>query len=231
MKKIRFLRVQFANEIAFKEIPLFRGAIIAGVSQDSTLFHNHQGNKLRYGYPLIQYKRIRRKASLVCLEEGTDQVHDFFNNQIRRLRIGERTIDLGIDQIQLHEYTMQAWDKSFAYRIHNWMPFDAEKYLHYKTLEDEFDQLHFLETILRGNLLTMAKGLHWQLDREVKVRINQILRNQLLPYKGLMMQTFSLEFRCNIWLPPYIGLGRKPSMGFGCVTPLMNNSKINEYES
>ncbi len=231
MKKIRFLRVQFANEIAFKEIPLFRGAIIARVSQDSTLFHNHQGNKLRYSYPLIQYKRIRRKAGLICLEEGTDQVHDFFNNHIRQLRIGRRTIDLDVDQIQLHEYTMQAWDKSFAYRIDNWMPFDAEKYLHYKTLEDEFDQLHFLETILRGNLLTMAKGLHWQLDREVKVRINQILRNQLLPYKDLMMQTFNLEFRCNIWLPAYIGIGRKPSMGFGCVTPLTNKPKINEYES
>ena len=231
MKKLRFLRIHFLNEIAFQEIPLFRGAVIAHVSSDSILFHNHQGSLLRYGYPLIQYKRIRGRAGLICLEEGIEQVHDFFNNRAQQLQLGSRTIELSVEHLHLQEYTFQAWDRSFAYRLHNWMPFDAENYRHYKTLSDEFDQLSFLETILRGNLLTVAKGIHCTIEREVKVRINRIVRNKLLPYKGLRMQTFDLEFSCNVWLPPYIGLGRKPSIGFGSVTPLTNKSKINEYES
>lgn len=39
------------------EVPLFRGAVIAAVGQESSvLLHNHEGNNYRYAYPLIQYK-------------------------------------------------------------------------------------------------------------------------------------------------------------------------------
>ena len=58
MKKIPILVVRFKNELNFKEIPLFRGAVIDKTSKSNNLlFHNHQGNDvLRYRYPFIQYK-------------------------------------------------------------------------------------------------------------------------------------------------------------------------------
>lgn len=51
-----------------EEVKLFRAAAIHALQNAEVLFHNHlDGEKLRFGYPLIQYKRIRRKAAIVCV--------------------------------------------------------------------------------------------------------------------------------------------------------------------
>ena len=56
---INILTIQFANEISQHEVPLFRGAINYSLDNHSILFHNHDGDGLRYAYPLIQYKQIK----------------------------------------------------------------------------------------------------------------------------------------------------------------------------
>ena len=61
MKKIRYLEVTFENDIEPWEVPAFRGAIIATAGKEHVLFHNHDDDKFRYSYPLIQYKQIRKK--------------------------------------------------------------------------------------------------------------------------------------------------------------------------
>lgn len=66
-KRNRILVVTFANDLPAHDLSLFRGAVISTVGQEHVLFHNHQGDKLRYSYPLVQYKRIGGKAALVCL--------------------------------------------------------------------------------------------------------------------------------------------------------------------
>ena len=59
---INILTIQFAIEISRQEIPLFRGAINYSLENQSVLFHNHDGDGLRYAYPLIQYKQIKDKS-------------------------------------------------------------------------------------------------------------------------------------------------------------------------
>ena len=56
-KNIRTLTVIFDTEIRYKEIPLFRGAVINSMGDKANLlYHNHTGDDtLRYYYPLIQY--------------------------------------------------------------------------------------------------------------------------------------------------------------------------------
>jgi CRISPR/Cas system endoribonuclease Cas6 (RAMP superfamily) len=40
---------------------------------------------------------------------------------------------------------------------------------------------------------------------------------KLLSFKGKEMPGFSLDFNSNVILPPYIGLGKGSSIGFGVV--------------
>ena len=65
---VNTLLIRFQNEIANNEVAMFRGAIINAVDNSDVLFHNHtDGDGFRYAYPLIQYKRINRKAAITCI--------------------------------------------------------------------------------------------------------------------------------------------------------------------
>ena len=71
------LYIQFANEISQKEIPMFRGAVLHSMESCPVLFHNHLGDKFRYAYPLIQYKRIKGKAAIVFVGKGVESFQEF----------------------------------------------------------------------------------------------------------------------------------------------------------
>jgi len=217
MKKVKFLRIQFKNELSEIELPYFRAAVVSQTDRDNILFHNHEGEGFRYAYPLIQYKRIHKKAALVCLAEGTEQIMDFFQRRVRTLQIGNRPMEVEIENLHLHEITLQAWDAMFPFHLHRWMPFKEENYAEYHQLQDDEARHAMLERILRGNLLSMAKGIGWWIDREVKVRIDQVHRSRLSEHKDYKAQVFDLNFHTNIHLPDYIGIGKRAGLGFGVV--------------
>ena len=218
MKKIRVLDIEFENEINGWEVPAFRGAVIAIAGKENTLFHNHLGKDYRFAYPLIQYKRIRKKPHLVCIEDGVDEVHHFFENKQEGLMLGERPYELEVGNIRLNKFTMQVWDKLFSYRITNWLPLNQKNYKQFKTIDSEIEQFEFLEKILRGNILSFAKGIGWLVDKEVKVRVNEILRKSVIKVKDIPREAFTLTFSTNVFIPNHIGLGKNSSLGHGVVT-------------
>jgi len=227
MKKIRVLDVQFENEIKVWEVPAFRGAIIETSGKENVLFHNHIKSEYRYSYPLIQYKRIGKKPHLVCIEDGVDEVHHFFENKQEGLKLGERLYELKVEEIKLNTFVMQVWDKSFNYFLQDWLPLNQKNYQAFKAISSEIEQLEFLEQILKGNILSFAKGVNWNIDKEIKLRIKNIVRTNILTVKKVKREAFTLNFSSNIFLPNYIGLGKNASMGFGVVRVVDKNGDKN----
>jgi hypothetical protein len=91
MTKIKTLTIQFNTPLKRRELPLFRGAIIAAISTGNILFHNHnEGSTLRYAYPLIQYKRIGGKAAIVCIEEGVEAIGELLTIPNLCVNIGKK---------------------------------------------------------------------------------------------------------------------------------------------
>lgn len=217
MKKVKYLTIRFKNEIGLREIPKFRGAVIECAGREHLLFHNHAGEGLRYAYPLIQYKRIGNKAGLVCLEDGVHEVHAFFQGRPQTLRLGEREITPEVERLQMNEITLQAWDKLFSYRLSNWLALKQENYAAYQAMPGEAERRRFLSTILRGNLLSLAKGLGWYVDREIRVELQHVSPLRLMTYKNTHLSAFDLRFRTNVWLPEFVGLGKGAALGFGMV--------------
>jgi Cas6b C-terminal domain/Cas6b N-terminal domain len=217
MKKVKYLTIHFKNDIAFHEIPKFRGAVISSLQHDNVLFHNHQDGGFRYAYPLIQYKQVGQRACLVCLEEGVHEVHGFFQSRPTELRLGDRTIVPEVDRLQMHEVTLQVWDKMFPYRISNWLALNEEHFREYQLKTDQADRVRFLTSILRGNILSMAKGLGWFIETEVKVNLTKVAHTRLIRYKDTRFSAFDVQFECNVSLPSYIGLGKGSALGYGVV--------------
>lgn len=218
-KKIKHLLIRFDNEIKGEDVPLFRAAISEEVGSEHILFHNHHAgeNKFRYAYPLIQYKLINKKIHILCLQQGVEEIHAFFAKNKQKLRIGNQMIEFNIENISIHEFIIQVWDKYFNYTMIRWLALNNENYEKYEKLESEIDKYQFLENILTANILAFAKGMGIQIEKEIKTQILSIDKEYFTEFKGLQKKAFSVSFRTNVFLPNYIGLGKSSSLGYGVI--------------
>ncbi len=218
IKKQRILVLNFKTPIAQNEISLFRGAINHILEADTNvLFHNHEGETFRYAYPLIQYKRIQRNAALVCINEGTEVVGLLLNKGIINCELGNRSVEMEIDSVKANQFLLQSWDSNFSYYLRKWLPLNQENYVEYQKLDGIAEKCQFLERILIGNILSMGKGLGIHFDKEISAKITNIESTTTLRYKNIKLMGFDVEFKSNVSLPDYIGLGKGASTGFGMV--------------
>jgi hypothetical protein len=223
MKKLRTLTVSFDAEIAAYEIPAFRGAVISKAGLEQVLFHNHiSDDQFVHRYPVIQYKRLGNKPTIFCLGEGVDEIHHFFNNKSWKINISNRDIDLRIHKLDMDQVTMQVWNSIFHYHIRSWVALNPENFEQYKLLTTDADKKAKLEAILIGNIISMAKAIQWDVDKQIVVRVVEIERATWAKVKGVKLAAFDVKFQSNVFLPRYIGLGKSSSLGYGVVRPVIN---------
>jgi len=158
--KLRVLNIIFDTRIEPYEVPAFRGAVIQKIGKENTiLFHNHiDDSKYLYNYPKIQYKRLGPKPAIICLEEGVDEIHRFFENSDWTLKIGKEVHPMKISNLRVNQFTMNTWDTQFNYHIHHWLALNQENYKKYIKMESISEQLSFLENILKANILVLPKA-------------------------------------------------------------------------
>lgn len=211
------LLICFENELALAELPLFRGAVASKVPPQLVLFHNHEGDSLRYRYPLIQYKRIGGKAAILCLGEGTEEISEFFEAENLNFRIGNREEVYKVERMAAGQWLLQVWDTDFTYTIRKWLPFNSENYAAYQQLTGLAERATMLEHILTGNMLSMCTGLGVHLEKQVRCSIRTLSEPRLYRFKGVKMQGVDVTFRTNVYMPDYVGLGKGVSHGFGMI--------------
>ncbi|MEE0911252.1 MAG: CRISPR-associated endonuclease Cas6 [Paludibacteraceae bacterium] len=202
--RIKLLIIRFKNELRTSEIKFFRGAVLSRVcgTPHDVLFSGHTEDGLRYSYPLIQYKRIGGKAALVCIGEGVESIGEFFSSCDFDLQIGNREPErFEIDSVDAKQIVVQAWDDTFRYTLRKWLPLNSDNYREFQQLEGLAARAEFLQRILVGNILSMCKGLDIYLEREVTCEILRLEEPRTLKYKGVMMQSFDVEFKTNVSLP------------------------------
>jgi len=229
MPKIKYLRIRFDQNIFPSDIHRFRAAVIEKTQRKSSLFHNHNGNdQFEYRYPLIQYKVTNKKASLICLEEGTDEIHQLFLQKDLNLRVGSNIAEYKVEDISLNQFLVQTWNSTFEYSLLNWLPLNQENHKKFIALEDNLpEQVKILERTLLGHILAFATGIGWKVEEKIIADIIDVKEMKLLPFKGHKMLSISLSFRSNITFPDYIALGKGGSVGFGVLRKL--NFKEDSY--
>lgn len=218
VKRIRTLRINFNGELSGHEIPAFRGAVAQKAGLENILFHNHLGKEsFSYRYPLIQYKNIGGKPGIICIEQGVDEVHKFFQQKDWSLHISGRKLDMQIENLNLNQFTMQVWDKMFQYKIHNWIALNQNNYKTFMEDDDEERRGEILTAILKGNILSFAKGIEWSVDKPIALKIELPFQQKTVKIKGSKVLAFRLHFSTNVFLPNMIGLGKGVSFGYGVV--------------
>lgn len=218
MKKIRTLLVQFDNELAQYEVSAFRGAIIEKVGRENILFNHHlDDTKYLFKYPLIQYKSMYKRPAVLCLGVGVDEIHKLFSQSSWEINLKGKKMDLQINKLELGNFTLSIGDKSQPYRLDNWIALNTENYKKFSEIEGEIEKKEMLEKILVGNILSFAKGIDWDVDKEIKVRINKIEKVKNIKFKNARLLAFDISFSSNALLPNHFGIGKGVSHGYGIV--------------
>ena len=220
MPKIKSLTVQFANELSSNEIPKFRGAVIASLKEKNILYHNHTDENFRYAYPLIQYKRLHRKAAIVCIGEGIKVIHELFASDNFLFHIGEKEVEMQLDFVKVNETDVSLTDALHPYRLLNWLPLNSENYSRYQDSDSLVERIQILERVLKGNLLSFLKGVGIYLEEQLTIHITAITGQRPANYKGVRLMAFDIEFKTNLTLPQYIGIGKSVSVGYGVITKI-----------
>ncbi len=223
MNKTRFLQIVFDKQLQAYDIPKLRAAIIEKTKRESNLFHNHLGDKtFIYRYPLIQYKIKDKKPCLICLKEATDDIHYLLREKDLSLTIGKNKYDFEIEDVRLRYVHIQTWNKDFRYNIHNYIALNQENYKVYKQLDSLLDKIKFIEDKLKSHIGIFVDEMEAFLPVELSVRILEIKNEKYIEYKGVFHLTFSIDFKTNLFIPDYIGLGKGSSVGFGIVKQIKN---------
>jgi hypothetical protein len=216
MPDIRVIKIVFDTTLKANEIPAFRGAIIEAVGREHVVFHNHIGeDQYHYKYPVVQYRSFGKRAGLVCIKEGVDEIHHFFAKNTGEITIGNEKRSLRVDSVRINQFHLQVWDSFFEYSINRWLALNEKNYATYMKLDGIIERIAFLERLLIGNILSMAKGLEWQVDKPIEVKILDIKRQQPTAFKKIKLLSFDVDFKTNVFLPFDIGLGKGASMGYG----------------
>ena len=215
--------MQFANEIDASQLVQFRGAVIASLKEKDILFHNHDNDKLRYSYPLIQYKRIHGKAAVMGIGKGVKSISKLLNLKDFNFQIGKERVDIQLEAIDAYDNKIVlAEELDFRYRLRSWLPLNSKNYGQYQNAESLIEQIAILERVLKGNILSFLKGFDFYLEELIKLHITDVADHYFLTYKRIKMMAFDVEFKTNISLPQYIGLGKNASVGCGVLTRITN---------
>ena len=221
MYKLPTIIIQFDKEIESKAIPFFRGAVIASLEKKNILFHNHFENKLRYSYPLIQYKRIHKKAAVMGVGKGIEVISQMLSTSDFNYLIGNEKVQMRIEAVNAYDNDILLSDVADnSYRIHSWLPLNSDNYKQYQEAEGIVERIKILERVIVGNILSFLKGVGIHLEEQIVLQITNITGQRPYIYKKVRMMAFDIEFKTNISLPQYIGIGKNASVGCGVVTKI-----------
>ena len=216
--------------ITFPEIALqtrdghkLRGYIGNLFKTHSPLLHNHfESGKLRYAYPLVQYKVLDRVPHIIGLGEGSRLLTQLFL-KVKELQIADYCYPIHHKHIHNQEVETGIREALYTYRfLTPWIALNQTNYQTYRKLS-ESGVPAFLETKLRNHLITFLKTMEAPLDQQLLV--TAALTETRVRFKNQQHSAFTGQFTCNALLPDLIGIGKSPSRGFGTLKKYQKQSR------
>ena len=200
------------------------GAVARKVGIEHEWFHNHDNTNggTHNRYPLIQYKLDtaygQMRPMLFCLDDAIEEAHHFFSQPDWSVNIRGAQYDLRIARLHVNQCRLNAWDKTFGYRLHKWQALNPDNFQKYRSLSGIVAQYAFLEELLRRQIHSFAIGVGWDLGTDFALRITSHAREEWLQYKDKQkILVFTLDFETNLSLPDFVGIGKGASRGLGVV--------------
>lgn len=185
--------------------------------REYTVLHNHLQDKFIYRYPKVQYKVIKNKPIIIGINEATDIIS---NIALKDDKIILNDKEYNIYQKKIEKYTqdIKTVDDYVTYEfLTPWVALNQNNISKYNK-SNNMEKEDLLKKILIGNVLSLAKGLDYTIDKKINCWIN--LSEVYVNLKGIKHKAFKGQFKINIEIPDYFGIGKSVSRGFGAIKKL-----------
>lgn len=194
---------------------------IANQFREYPIFHNHYGGRCMFTDSRIQYKIIDRIGYVLGIEEGAESIKML--SDMNELHLGNsiyNVIPIFCDK----EERIAKTDELIQYDLASyWLPYNSENYEIFKTLKDWKEKKWFINSMLRNNILSMCKGYGLDVDkRKHAIYVHSRFKESMSFYKVSRISYIG-EFRTNMIMPDFFGLGEKVSAGFGVIKRRLDN--------
>tara|TARA_R110000851_G_C13101078_1_gene568321 strand:- start:5677 stop:6363 length:687 start_codon:yes stop_codon:yes gene_type:complete len=214
--RIKFPEIKLQTRDAHK----LRGYFGNLFKEHSPILHNHYDDgRLRYKYPIIQYKVINNVPTLVGIGEGAELLPKLFL-KIKELDIDGKKYCITSKNIELQNEEMGYSNTLNEYNFATlWMALNQKNFPKYQNLKSEPAKHEMLNAILVGHILSFFRNTGVELSPSERLFSKTNLKEKSTMFKENKMVAFSGSFIVNAKLPTEIGLGKSVSRGFGTIIP------------
>lgn len=205
---------QTKENFKFQDIEKFRG-FIGNLFRDKNIFHNHIDDKsVAYTFPKIQYRLVKNKLAMLGLNEGVGELVKHVG-EIKEINIDGSLFKVEKIDFELKDESIYVSDEFYKYEfISPWLALNKKNFENYINDEIDFDR------IMIGNMITVFKGLKVEADKQIIAKV--FLDGKMSKMKDVLMKGFTGNFVSNVYIPDYIGFGKRSSIGRGVVKKIKN---------
>jgi hypothetical protein len=207
------VRLTWVETLELSPAPhLLRGAVAARFPENP-LFHQHEGGRVVYRYPLIQYRWDREGPLLMGLGEGAR-----FLSRVdwagMELRLGDRLLTVRDAVCTFRRASIQPAPSLLRYRLVTpWLPFSQESFERYRQLSLA-EQAADRDRLAVAGVLLALRG--WRVDFPGRLYAAFELRAaRSCRYKDVRLLGFEGTLLANVDVPDGFSFGRAVSRGYG----------------
>jgi len=219
MKHIRYARLYLAGSLNACDIPQFRMQLKRKIEEHDGYikFWKDNAHRLKRNYPILQYKCVKNRPTIIALEDGIDLLLFLLTQLPFSIEVGDHKMEVKVEEVYLKHHLLNVWDdRKWRYTLRCWLALNDENHVKYNGGTEE-QRKTLLERILTGNILSFAKGLNWFVDKQLDVNIDEIENVREITFKGDPTLSFNVVFTANVFLPDYISLGKGAAIGYGTI--------------
>lgn len=186
----------------------------ANYCKNEELMHNHKGDKLIFRYPKVQYKVIENSPIICGIQEAAN-ILPKVGFELNKINIDGEDIEVIQKHIIKKSIEFRAVDDYIKYKfVTPWIALNQKNISQYNHA-NEIEREELLKRVLAGNILSMAKGLDYTVNKKISVWLD--VKSMRTNFKNIEMLAFVGLFKVNFEIPDYFGLGKSVSRGFGTV--------------
>jgi len=204
------------NESVEGKAEWFRGFFAEHFRKYTLLHHHLEDNRLRYAFPLIQYKVMDGIPLIIGINEGAEILQKIYP-ELSHIQIGPREYQITEKTIIIRTDDMVVTKDLISYSfLTPWLALNEKNYEKYQKYGSWQKRKELLESILIGNLLSISKSIGYTVTEPIRGEIKNI-KEVPIKLKDIPMIGFLGNFSVNFEIPDYWGLGKSVSRGFGTV--------------
>lgn len=194
---------------------------IAKLFREYPIFHNHYGNRCMFTDSRVHYMVVGRVGYILGIEEGAEAIKML--SDISELHLENSIYKVRPTFCDKEEIIIPTKEFIQYDLVSYWLPYNSENYEIFKTLKDRTEKKFFVNNMLRNNIISMCKGYGLDVDkRKHTIYVHSRLKESMSFYK-VPRTSYIGEFRTNMILPDFFGLGEKVSAGFGVIKRRLDN--------